>query len=74
MASIHLFIQVPEVSRDFFKTSELDPFTEVFVPLKVDTDTLTILLQQVLQEARYQKQRDEKTFNEMHRGGVRDSI
>lgn len=52
--------EVPEVARELLTTSDLNPFeTSTKLSVKLDRDNLTRLTQELLQEVRYQKQRDE---------------
>jgi len=63
MASIFVEFEVPELIKEHFKTVDLNPFDRLVLSLKVDRDNLTRLLQELLQEVRYQKQRDNETTN-----------
>lgn len=61
MARITVSFDVPELLREHFVTTDLDPF-ENNLSVKVDRDNLTVLLQDLMQEVRYQKQRDNETL------------
>lgn len=61
MPQFSITFEVPDIARELLTTSDLNPF-ESSMSVKVDRDNLTRLLQELLQEVRYQKQRDEETF------------
>lgn len=62
MASIFIEFEVPDSLKEHFKTVDLNPFERLVLSVKVDRDRLTELLQETLQEVRYQKQRDNETL------------
>lgn len=62
MASIFVEFEVPDSLKEHFKTVDLNPFERLVLQVKVDRDNLTRLLQDTLQEVRYQKQRDNETM------------
>lgn len=71
MANITVTFEVPDIAREFFTTFDFNPFeTSQPLSVKLDRDNLTRLLFDLLQEVRYQKQRDEKTFQSIGLGAV----
>jgi CBS-domain-containing membrane protein len=70
MASIFVEFEVPTAAKEFFTTTDLNPFERLVLSIKVDRDNLTRLLQETLQEVRYQKQRDEQTLNEIRNASL----
>lgn len=60
MPSIFVEIKIPELLREHFEQHDFKPFERLILSYSVDTDGATVLVQELLTEIKYQKQRDEK--------------
>lgn len=71
MAQFIIMFEIPDIAREFLTTTDLNPFETNLLSIKMDSDEVTKLTQQLLQAVRYQKQRDNETFSKLHVGGIR---
>lgn len=67
MPSIFVEIEVPRVLQEYFIKYDFNPFERLILSYKLDTDESVKLVQQLMTEIRYQKQRDEKTKSDIRK-------
>jgi hypothetical protein len=64
MPSIFIEISVPDLIRDRFETEEFRPFGRLILTYAVDTDEGQKIIEALMYEVKYQKQRNEKLLAE----------